>query len=84
MHPYIEIVFCVTLISLGLFMLQKLAFVKRKLSVALNMIYAERKCNEQISRNLMLGLILTVFMLGLVIISLILIEKGMINVVWDY
>lgn len=65
-------------------MLQKLAFVKRKLSVALNMIYAERKCNEQISRNLMLGLILTVFMLGLVIISLILIEKGMINVVWDY
>lgn len=84
MHPYIEIVFCVTLISFGIMLLQKFALIKSGKKHNLYHTYAARKYGALALRKVYIRLALTLFVLGLVITSLILIEKGIMSVVWNY
>lgn len=84
MHPYIEIIYCLILITLGVILIKRLRVVKNRKNINFYRTFAARKYCELMSRKLTIRLIITVFVLSLVVTSFILIEKGIMSVVWNY
>jgi len=84
MHPYIEIIYCLILITFGVVLIKKLNVVKNRKNINFYRTFAARKYCELLYRKLTIRLIITVFVLSLVVTSFILIEKGVMSVVWNY
>lgn len=84
MHPWIEVVYCLILNTLGGIMLRKLAIVKHRRKINYYKTFAAKKYSQLRSKKLSIRLIITTFMHAFLVTSFIQIEQGMMSVVWNY
>lgn len=84
MHPYIEIIFSVALILLGIKMLRKLTFLRQGKYFGGRKTYITEKYKKLLSQKLSIRLWILLFVLFLVISSFILIEMGQMIVIWNW